>query len=311
MSVAAFDRRRVGVICGGWSSEREISLRSGTNVAMALRRLGYDTILIDLTRDFPNQIRAARIDVAFIILHGKPGEDGSVQGCLELLGIPYTGSGIEASAIALDKVTSKLLFQATGIPTPNFVPVCQCDNLDVRLAQAETTLAYPMIVKPRFEGSSVGLQIVTNLDELRAAAQRTRTAFGDFFIEEYIKGMIATVGILGERVLPVLELVPREREFYDYHAKYTPGETEFVIPARLAKHAYEQVQELAMRCHQVIGCTGFSRVDLVVRDGRQPYFLEVNTLPGMTDVSDLPAQAAHVGISYDELVREILRSAHL
>jgi D-alanine-D-alanine ligase len=302
--------KRIGVLCGGWSSEREISLRSGANVSEALVRLGYNTVEIDLGRNFPDQIRNARIDVAFIILHGKPGEDGTIQGFLELLGMPYTGSGVEASAIGIDKTNSKRLFEAAGIPTPPYVAINTRDDLKPLLKMACKDLGFPMIIKPRYEGSSVGMEIIADEKQLVEVAPRTRKQFGDLLLEKFINGMIATVGILGDQALPILELVPKRQAFYDYKAKYTKGETQFILPARLEKYVYARVQKLALLCHQVIGCAGFSRVDLIVEHGEDPYFLEVNTLPGMTDISDLPAQAAHVGISYDQLVLEILKSAH-
>ena len=302
-------RKRIGVVMGGWSSEREISLRSGRNVLQALTRLGFDSVRIDISRDFADQIRRARIDVAFVILHGKPGEDGTIQGFLELLGIPYTGSGVEASAIGMDKIVSKQLFQAAGIPTPPCVAVGQGDDLKVRLAAAVKCVGFPMIIKPRYEGSSVGMEIIRTREKLTGISARTRRRFGDFLLEKFVPGMIATVGILGARALPVLELVPRRQAFYDFKAKYTRGETEFILPARLPKYVYEKVQRLALLCHQTIGCRGFSRVDLIVEHGEDPWFLELNTVPGMTDISDLPAAAAHIGISYDRLVLEILKSA--
>jgi D-alanine-D-alanine ligase len=301
--------KRIGVLMGGWSSEREISLRSGRNVHAALTRLGLDAVMIDVGRNFADQIREARIDAAFIILHGKPGEDGTIQGFLELLGIPYTGSGVEASAIGMDKITSKRLFEASGIPTPPWVAITVGDDLKDKTAHATRFLGFPMIVKPRYEGSSVGMEILDSEAELARAVRQVRRTFGDLLLEKFIPGMIATVGILGERALPILELVPRRQAFYDFKAKYTKGETEFILPARLEKYVYARCQRLALLCHQVIGGSGFSRVDLVVEHGEDPYFLEVNTLPGMTEISDLPAQAAHVGISYDQLVLEILKNA--
>jgi D-alanine-D-alanine ligase len=304
-----FRGKRIGVLMGGWSSEREISLKSGLNVVAALRRLGYVVTGIDINRNFPDQIRQANVDVAFVILHGKPGEDGSIQGFLELAGIPYTGSGVEASAIGIDKVVSKQLFQAAQIPTPAWVSVRRRDDLSARLKEAGASLGFPMIIKPRCEGSSVGMQIIRDAAALEPAASAVREKFGDLLLEKFIPGMIATVGIVGEQVLPILELAPKRQEFYDFKAKYTKGETEFIIPARLEPGTTEMVQKLALRCHEVVGCEGFSRVDLIVDKAQQPWFLEVNTLPGMTDISDLPAEAAHVGISYDELVRKILLSA--
>jgi D-alanine-D-alanine ligase len=301
--------KRIGVLMGGWSSEREVSLRSGRNVTQALTRLGFTAVPIDVGRDFPDQVREARIDAAFIILHGRPGEDGTIQGFLELVGIPYTGSGVEASAIGIDKTTSKRLFAAAGIPTPPWVAVSRAERLEDGLRAARRNLGYPMIIKPRYEGSSVGMEIIEDDAELDAAGRRVRRKFGDFLLEKFIPGMIATVGIIGEQALPILELVPRRQRFYDYKAKYTKGETEFIIPARLEKYVYSRVQRLSVLAHQTLGCSGFSRVDLMIEHGEDPFVLEVNTLPGMTDISDLPAQAAHIGISYDRLVLEILRSA--
>jgi len=304
-----FRGKRIGVLMGGWSSEREISLRSGLNVVAALSRLGYLATAIDMNRNFPDQIRHANVEVAFIILHGKPGEDGTIQGFLELMGIPYTGSRVGASAIGIDKVTTKQLFEAAAIPTPAWLAIRNRDDPKTRVDEAREKLRFPMIIKPRFEGSSVGMEIIRDAAGLERAVLEVRAKYGDLLLEKFIPGMIATVGILGEQALPILELAPKRQEFYDFKAKYTKGETEFIIPARLEKSVYDRVQRLALQCHEVIGCEGFSRVDLIVENGKDPWFLEVNTIPGMTDMSDLPAEAAHIGISYDQLVERILKSA--
>ncbi|MEO0108734.1 MAG: D-alanine--D-alanine ligase [candidate division WOR-3 bacterium] len=300
---------RVGVLMGGWSSERSVSLRSGQAVLRALHRLGYDAVGIDIGRDFARQIEAARIGVAFVMLHGRPGEDGTIQGYLELVGIPYTGSGIAASSIAMDKFLSKQLMRAAGVPVPECVLVPRRNYSQFLLTEAAKRLGLPLILKPRFEGSSVGIRLLRSARSLATAVESSLQRFGDVLLERYVPGMIATVGILDKQVLPVLELVPRKRAFYDYHAKYTPGATRFVIPARLESRILDRVGRLSLDCHRAIGCHGFSRIDLVVENREDPYFLEVNTIPGMTDVSDLPAQAASAGISYDELVERILKSA--
>lgn len=298
---------------GGWSSEREISLRSGQNIYTSLKRQGFNCVAIDLGKNFPAQIERARIDIAFIILHGKPGEDGTIQGYLDLKGITYTGSGMVASAVGMDKIISKRLFQSAKIPTPNYIHIPADFDINACVKQAEKSFGYPMMLKPRFEGSSVGIQLIRqpNPKSLNAQIKKARKKFGEIFLEQYIEGMIATVGIVGKKVLPILELVPKKQEFYDYKAKYTKGETEFIIPARLPKSISKRIQNLAFEAHKLIGCKGFSRVDLVVDKDNQPYFLELNTLPGMTELSDLPAQAATIGISYDELVKEILLSSLL
>ncbi|MEO0092232.1 MAG: D-alanine--D-alanine ligase [candidate division WOR-3 bacterium] len=310
-TIQKLKKMRIGVIMGGWSSEREISLRSGENIYQSLRRQGFNSIKIDITRNFAQQIKDAKIDLAFIALHGKPGEDGTIQGFLELMGIPYTGSGVLASAIGIDKITTKRLWEYAGIPTPSYLLISQ-DQTKVKIKEtiktAQKKLGFPMILKPRAEGSSVGCVIIDDSDMLQKECIKGMKNFGDIFLEKFIPGMIATVGILGERVLPILELVPKHQRFYDYKAKYTKGETEFIIPARIKQPLYKRIQKFALLAHNIIGAKGYSRIDLIVSENK-PYFLEINTLPGMTELSDLPAQAKYVGISYDELVLEILKSA--
>ncbi len=302
-------KRKIGVLMGGWSSEREVSLLSGQRVLESLKRQGYQAVGIDINRSFVDQIRQAKIDMAFVILHGRPGEDGTMQGFLELMGIPYTGSGVTASAIAIDKVFTKMLFKQMGIPTPDFVNIGKDDDVAEGLAEAERRFGYPMIAKPRCEGSSVGIELLEGKRGALDRCERVWRGFGDMLIEPFINGMIATVGIVGEQVLPILELVPRAQPFYNYEAKYIRGETEFIIPARLSARVEAKIKELAWKIHRGFGCKGFSRVDLIVKDGHKPYFLEINTLPGLTDLSDLPRQAEHAGISYDELIFRILADA--
>lgn len=302
-------KRRIGVLMGGWSSEREVSLLSGQRVLDSLKDQGYKAIGIDITRTFADQIKKAKIDIAFIILHGTPGEDGSIQGFLELQGIPYTGSGVTASAVCMDKLITKMLFKQTGIPTPDYIHVNEFDDVGPVLAKADKVFGYPMICKPRAEGSSVGIELLQGRRGAEDRCERVQRGFGNFILEPFIQGVIATVGILGDEVMPILELAPKRQRFYDYEAKYTRGETEFIIPARLDKRVVRKIQDLAWKAHTLIGCRGFSRLDLVVKNGRYPYFLEINTLPGLTDISDLPAEAEAVGISYDELVFRILADA--
>jgi len=302
-------KRKIGVLMGGWSSEREVSLLSGQRVLESLKSQNFEAVGIDITRGFVDQIKHAKIDMAFVILHGRPGEDGTIQGYLELLGIPYTGSGVTASAVCMDKAISKMLFKQFGIPTPDFVLVTVEDSLSAGLAEAEKRPGYPLMAKPRAEGSSVGIELLEGRRGALERCERVRRGFGDILLEAFIPGMIATAGIVGSDVLPVLELVPKRQKFYDYEAKYTRGETEFVIPARLDSRTEKKVRELALKAHKSLGCRGFSRSDLIVKSGHQPYFLEVNTLPGLTDISDLPAQAQAAGISYDELIFRILANA--
>ncbi len=302
-------KRKIGVLMGGWSSEREISLLSGQRVLNSLKGQGFQAVGVDISRNFTEQIKRAKIDLAFVILHGRPGEDGTIQGYLDLLGIPYTGSGVTASAICIDKVTTKMLFERVGIPTPSYFVIEAGADVAAVVAQAEKKFGYPMIAKPRAEGSSVGIELLEGRRGAVERSERVRRGFGDILLEQFVPGMIATVGILVDEPLPILELVPKRQAFYDYEAKYTRGETEFVLPARIDPKVADKIKELALKAHKLMGCSGFSRVDMVVRHGKQPYFLEINTLPGLTDISDFPAEAEHAGISYDEMIFRILADA--
>ncbi|KPJ60431.1 MAG: hypothetical protein AMJ46_06695 [Latescibacteria bacterium DG_63] len=307
-----FRRKRIGVLMGGWSHEREISLRSGQKVFDSLKNQGFDVLSIDVKRDVADVLRTRGVEVAFVVLHGKPGEDGTIQGLLETMDIMYTGSGVLASALALDKLMSKRIFSFEGIPTPPHIPVCVGDDLNEAITRTQRVLGLPVVTKPRCEGSSIGIEIIESEAQLRESCVKMRRSFGDFLLERYVPGMTATCGIVGTggrtRPLPILELVPRGR-FYDYEAKYTKGATEFIIPARLPTTTYEYVQEISVKAHNVIGCWGFSRVDLSISFDGEAYVLEVNTIPGMTELSDLPAEAEAAGMTYDELVLEMLYSA--
>jgi len=304
-------KRKIGVLMGGWSNEREVSLLSGQRVMDSLKGQGFQAVGIDVNRNFTDQIKRAKIDLAFVILHGRPGEDGTIQGYLDLLGIPYTGSGVTASAICIDKVITKMLFERVGIPTPPYFVIGPGADAQAVVAAAEKQFGYPMIAKPRTEGSSVGIELLQGRRGAVERTERVRRGFGEILLEQFIPGMIATVGVLVDEVLPILELVPKRQAFYDYEAKYTRGETEFVLPARLDSKVADKVKELALKAHKLMGCSGFSRIDMMVKQGKLPYFLEINTLPGLTDISDLPAEAEHAGIAYDELIFRILSDALL
>jgi D-alanine-D-alanine ligase len=234
-----------------------------------------------------------------------------VQGLLELAGIPYTGSGVLASALAMHKVAAKQVFVAEGIPTPKFLLV-DALNLKEEIEKIKRIFPFPLVVKPVSEGSSLGVSILHDEKEVETVISKTVKKFKEVFVEEYVKGKEVTVGVLGTgpraEALPILELAPRN-EFYDYEAKYTRGLTDFILPARLSKPLYEKTQAVAVAAHRGLGCRGFSRVDIIVGEDHVPYVHEINTIPGMTDLSDLPAEAAHAGISYDQLVVRILESA--
>lgn len=304
-------RKRIGVLMGGLSPEREVSLRSGRNCYEALLRRGYRAYPIVL--DNPDQIvpGLGGIDIAFLCLHGGIGEDGTIQALLEVLGIPYVGSGVLACVLAMNKLQAKRIFVSQELPTAPWVEYAGELWPDWQERVTER-LGFPCVVKPVREGSSIGVHIVHTAEELIPACQATQSKFGEFFVERFIPGKEITAGILridGEdRALPLIELRPR-REFYDYIAKYTPGECEFIIPAELDAATTARVQQLALQAHKALGCFGFSRVDLRVTPQNEPYLLEVNTLPGMTNTSDLPKAAAAMGIEFDELVERMLLTA--
>lgn len=291
-------QKRIGVLFGGVSSEREISLRSGKNVTTALQSLGYNVIPVDIiSRDCAEQLRAAKLDVAYVILHGAFGEDGGIQKILEELKIPYTGSGVSSSANCMDKLTCKTELLKAGLPVPGF------------------TRTAPAVVKAPCEGSSIGVTIVHTQAELETAYRDTAQKFGPgVFIEEFLSGAEVTVGVIEEAgqpiALPILELRPKN-EFYDFESKYTPGGTEFILPAELSAVVTEQVQTLAVKAYQALRCAGAVRVDFVVCERKTPFILEINTLPGMTDQSDLPAEAKAMGIGFPQLVEKILETASL
>lgn len=300
-------RERVAVLCGGMSGEREVSLRSGANVHRALQGEGIPAVMIDVGRDVAEALVKSGATVAYIALHGRYGEDGAVQGLLELLGLPYTGPGVQASAICMDKGVTKRILAQEGLATPEWISVSR----DTPFSAEDTVrqLGLPVIVKPVAEGSSLGVVIVKRGEELAAAVGTCLAANEAVLVEAFKKGREVTTGVLGTgnaaRALPVLELVSHN-EFYDYEAKYTPGMTDFILPAALPADTYREVQEEAVRAHRLLGCRGVSRVDAMITADGKVWTIEVNTSPGMTDTSDLPAQAAAAGISFGQLVREIL-----
>lgn len=302
--------KKIVVVCGWVSREREVSLRSGRKIYDALLKKGYNVTLVDPKIEGWKPVLDG--DIVFIALHGKPGEDGTIQGLLETFGIPYTGSGVMASSLAMNKVVSKKIFIASGIPTPRYVSLEDFNSIDRFVSSAIESIGLPLVVKPVSEGSSIGVSIVRDRKDLDDIVMDTVDKFGDIFIEEYIEGKEITVGILDVdgrlTALPILELVPK-KEFYDYTAKYTSGMTEFIIPARMKEEKYRLAQDLAVKAHKALGCIGFSRVDLVTDKDDNPYVLEVNTIPGMTDLSDLPAMAKAYGIEYEDLVEIMLYSA--
>jgi D-alanine-D-alanine ligase len=302
-------RRRIAVLAGGTSSEREVSLRSGANVAAALRSLGLDVTKIDPAKDLPAALRKLRIDLVFPAVHGTQAEDGVLQGVLDYLGIPYAGSGVLASAIGMDKIVTKRLLAQAGIPTPEWREI-RDPKKDLRAALS--LFRFPAVAKPVAEGSSVGVRILRDPRGVDRILEQKLRRYGRVFLERYVRGAEVTAGVVEEkgrfRSLPVLELVPH-REFYDYEAKYTKGLTDFILPARLSASVTRLVQRLATAASELLGCRGMARVDFVVEGKKRPFVLEVNTIPGFTETSDLPAMARAAGIRFPELVGTILCSA--
>ena len=267
---------------------------------------------IDPDTNLITQLRDESVQVAFNILHGGKGEDGTIQGVLEMAGIPYTGSGVLASALTMNKIQTKRILQAAGLGTPPFYAIDPDETVGKQCRFAANSLRLPAVCKPDDEGSSIGVSIVKQIEELVGAVEALLEKYGSAFVEKFIDGPEVTVGVLGTgrdvRALPVLEL-RSQREFYDYEAKYTQGMTEFVIPAELDEPVYVMAQQIAIRAHNVLGCHGWSRVDMHIdRDG-VPQIHELNSVPGMTPTSDVPAEAQAAGMTYGQLALEILGSA--
>lgn len=296
----------VGVLMGGRSAERDVSLRTGAAIAAALRRLGRPTVEIDAGPDLPRQLARKKVGVAFIALHGRGGEDGSVQGLLESVGIPYTGSGVLASALAMDKKHSKWVFRAHGLPTPDFEVLARGARGGWPLAR----LALPVVVKPICEGSSVGVSVVRARRGLQRALKTAFLYDPEALVETYVPGRDLTVGVLDDQALAVVEMRPRGG-FYGYGSKYTSGETEYLVPAPLTARQTGRTRALALAAHRALGCRGASRVDFRLDERGRPLLIEVNTIPGMTTTSLLPKSAAASGIGFDELVARILADARL
>jgi D-alanine-D-alanine ligase len=298
--------KHVAVLMGGWSAEREVSLRSGKACADALTRLGYRVTAIDAGRDVAAALTKARPDAALNVLHGRPGEDGTLQGVLEVLGIPYSHSGVLASSVAMHKGYAKALFRAADIPVADDVIASRFE------AAKRHLMTPPYVIKPMAEGSSVGVFVVT--EEHANPPQelyRDDWAFGEqLLIERYVPGKELTCAVMGDRALDVIDIVPTTR-FYDYEAKYAAGGSRHVLPAQILPNVYQEVRRLALAAHNALGCRGVSRADFRYDDRGtgQLVCLEINTQPGMTETSLVPELAAYAGITFDELVRWMVEDA--
>jgi len=298
--------KKIGVLLGGMSAEREVSLRTGKAVHNALVEAGYRAVAIDAGRDLAIRLAEEGIEIAFIALHGRYGEDGIVQGLLEMLGIPYTGSGVLASSVAMDKVTTKKILLHHQLPTPEFKVFRRGEKVQDLL---DACPQLPVVVKPAREGSTIGISIARSREELSAGIDTALEHDDLILVEDFIQGDEVTVGVLAGQALPIIQVVPKGG-FYDYHAKYTVGQTEYLLPAPIDEKIQQRLQEAAVAAYRAVGCDGAARIDFMVR-GEEFFCLEVNTIPGMTETSLLPKAARHAGISFTELVLRILEGAGL
>ena len=298
--------KRIAVLMGGLSAEREISLKTGRAVLNALLENGCDAVAVDVGRDLPEQLRAVEAELAFICLHGRYGEDGTVQGLLEMMQIPYTGSGVMSSSMAMDKVVTKQILLYHEISTPGFMVYRTGDDLAAVLRRCRH---FPLVVKPAREGSTIGISIVYNKAELEAGLAEAMKHDDLILIEDFIQGDEVTVSVLNGQALPIIKIVPKSG-FYDYASKYTPGQTEYLLPAPLEAVLYSCLQDVSIAACRALSCRGAARVDFMVRE-REFFCLEINTIPGMTETSLLPKAAAEAGVTFNDLVMQILEDVGL
>jgi D-alanine-D-alanine ligase len=304
---------RIAVVSGGRSSEAEVSRTSAAHVISALHSRGHHCVELDCDEELWDALRGGGFDVAFLALHGRYGEDGTVQGVCELLGVPYTGSDVLASALCFNKAMAKRVLATSGLATPAWTVVARTATPDAALAQmqaAAATLGMPLVVKPNRSGSTIGLAIVADDDGLKSAYDAAAW-HDDVLCEAFVTGMEVTIGILGHnppQALPTLEIISH-RPLYDYAAKYTAGQSEHIIPARLPEEQRTRAEQSAVRAHQLLGCRGFSRVDIIVDAAGVPWVLEVNTIPGLTEISLLPDAARAAGIDFADMCQGLIDDA--
>jgi len=302
---------RIGVLMGGPSSEREISLKSGKAIYESLKNSGLEAIAIDINTDdiqaTSQLIRSQKIDCAFIALHGRFGEDGQIQEILDRSGLVYTGSAVEASRRAMNKVVSHEIFSSNGLAVPRYRALNK--NSFSKDDKFFADLGFPLVVKPVTGGSSIGLSLVDSQGSLIEAIDLAFSYDESIIIEEYIKGRELTVGILNEEALPVIEIIPKNK-FFDFQAKYQSGMTDYIVPAKLEKEVTQRVKQAALLAHKLLGCFGCSRVDLILSRDNLPFILEINTIPGFTSTSLLPKAAKAVGIEFNQLCMKLIELAY-
>jgi len=302
--------KRVGVLMGGSSAEREISLHTGKAIQKALQKKNYKVYPIDVNRLLAQTLTKKKIEVAFIALHGRGGEDGTAQGMLEIMQIPYTGSGVLASALALHKGMTKKILRYHRLSTADF-QIIREEEIESADFYRKIKIPLPLVIKPIAEGSTIGTTIVKQKEHLRDACKHAAHFDHHILMERFIEGKEITTGILNGEALPLVEIVPKDG-FYSFQSKYTPGNTEYIIPARVKKSVALKIQHLALKAYHAIGCEGAARVDFMLsHKNSQPYILEINTIPGMTETSLLPMAAHYIRISFENLVEKILLAARL
>ena len=302
----------IGVLMGGYSSEREVSLKSGKAVSQALQEQGCDVRALDINvkdeREIFDLIKNTRIDIAFITLHGRLGEDGIIQGILEKAKIPYTGSGVQASQLALDKTLTQKILKDNGIPIPSNRIVAQGSHLDVdEIWNALNNAA--VIIKPACEGSSIGITVVQHKEDFKSALDQAFRYGPKALIEQYINGRELTVGVLAEKALPIVEIRPKSG-FFDFTSKYQKGMSEYIVPAEIPNDVAVKIQALALKAHRALKCRHLSRVDLILDKNMNPFFLEVNTIPGFTATSLLPMAAKSAGMNFNQLCLTLVKLAY-
>lgn len=303
---------KIAVLYGGVSKEREVSISSSKGIMEALKQNGHDVIGIDFHPNQLDEIINLQVDIVFIGLHGKFGEDGSIQGLLDMLNIPYVGSGVMASALAMDKFKAKQLFQTENIPVAkgNKYRMTKQTNIEAIIDDIHAHFTVPFVIKPNREGSTLGLTIVTEQAQTKAAIEKAIKSDEFILVEQFIKGKELTVPVMGkineEQALPIIEIIPKN-DLYDYESKYAAGGSEHIIPARINEELTEKIKQYAITAHQVLGCETYSRADFLLSDDGIPYILEVNTLPGMTPTSLFPDSAKKAKISYAEMIEHFIQ----
>lgn len=300
------DFSKVAVLMGGWSAEREVSLNSGNAVLKALVQQGINAIGIDVNRDICKELREADYSHVFNMMHGRGGEDGVVQGVLELLKIPYTGSGVLGSALAMDKLRCKQIWQALSLPTPEYKELNSAEDCEAAIEQ----LGLPVMIKPVLEGSSIGISKVNTHEEMQPAWELAKKCGGTIIAEKFIQGEEYTAAILGDRILPMIRL-QTEHDFYDYQAKYVSDDTQYICPCGLSEKYETELANMMLQAFKAVMAKGWGRVDFMLDSDNKPWLIEVNTVPGMTDHSLVPMAAKHAGISFEELVLNILQGAFI